>query len=358
MDDMTAYGWSPYWDALFDEHRREGLAPARVAADHGAAYEAWTEYGALSAQASGKLRHAAQSRADLPAVGDWVAVAPRVEEGAATIHAVLPRRGKLARNAAGDRTEEQVLAANIDTVFLVSGLDHDFNVRRIERYITLAWDSGAKPVIVLNKADLCDDAPGRMAEAEAVAMGAPVLVVSAMEDRGVDALRRHLGASETGALLGSSGVGKSSLINALAGTRLAVNAVRDDDSRGRHTTTHREMIPLPGGGVLIDTPGLREIQLWAESGSLAGAFGDIANLAGRCRFRDCTHTGEPGCAVRAAVEEGELDEERHASYEKLQRELRYAATKQDQRARAEQKARHKALCKEVKRFTQWREGRR
>jgi ribosome biogenesis GTPase len=290
-------------------------------------------------------------------VGDWVAIAARPEEGAATIHAVLPRKSRFSRKAVGGRTEEQMLAANVDTVLLVSGLDDDFNVRRIERYLTLAWEGGANPVIVLNKADLCEDIEGCLIKTESVAFGVPVLVVSAVDRQGLEDLRRHVGPGITSAFLGSSGVGKSSLINALLGEeRQLVQAVRDDDSRGRHTTTRRELILVPDAGVVIDSPGLRELQLWIDEDSLKRSFEDVEEFVTQCRFGDCRHQSEPGCAVRAAIEDGTLDAARYRSYQKLQRELRHVARKQDQKARLLEKEKWKKISRELRRIDKERDS--
>jgi ribosome biogenesis GTPase len=327
--------------------RAQGLIPARVVREDRDRYQLRTEAGDVAGEVSGRLRHDARTRADLPAVGDWVAARPG--EGLAVITRVLPRTSAFVRKLAGETTEEQIVAANVDTVFLVAGLDLDFNVRRIERYLTAAWESGATPVIVLNKADLAGDLPARVAEAESVAMGVPVVAVSATAHQGLDALAPWLEPGRTVALLGSSGVGKSTLINALLGEeRQATRAVREHDSRGRHTTTHRELVPLPGGAVLLDTPGIRELQLWGDESSADGAFPEIAALAAKCRFGDCGHNGEPGCAVLAAVASGTLDEERLASWRKLQRELRWLATRQDARARAAEEAKWKQITKSMK----------
>jgi ribosome biogenesis GTPase len=339
-------GWSPRLEEAFAQHRGPDIVAARVSREHTHIYRVIGSDGERLARVSGRLRHGVAARADFPAVGDWVAVEIPPAGGDARIRAVLPRSSRFSRRAAGDPTEEQVIAANIDVVFLVSGLDGDFNPRRIERYLLTAWDSGAAAVIVLNKADLVDDPDVFVREVDAIAQGTPVLVVSAKQSASLDVLRRHLGAGRTGALLGSSGVGKSSIANALIGEEVfATREVRESDSRGRHTSARRELILLPGGGILIDTPGMRELQLWDTGESLAGAFADIEALAESCRFRDCRHAGEPGCAVVEAVEDGRLDGGRLESYHKLRLEQEHQTRQQDVRAQLEQKRRFKILTK-------------
>ena len=344
---LESLGWDANWAKQFGPFGEQGLVPARVTCEHREAYDV----AGAPVEISGRFRHAHPQHTDWPAVGDWVAMAPRPEEGAATIHAVLARRSRFSRKAAGARTEEQVVAANVDVVFLVTSLDGDFNLRRIERYLTVAWDSGARPVIVLNKADLCADVDARIAEVENIAFGAPVAALSAATGHGLEALGALLTPGMTGAFLGSSGVGKSSLVNALLGTvRQTTQAVRADDSRGRHTTTNRELIPLPGGALIIDTPGMRELQIWADEDGLDTTFSDVEALASQCRFRDCTHTREPGCAVRAALEDGTLEPDRFRSYAKLQREIEYQELRQEQSARVIEKRRWKKVAQEIRRI--------
>ncbi|WP_253701508.1 ribosome small subunit-dependent GTPase A [Bacillus sp. FJAT-27445] len=321
----------------------------RVALEHKHMYRVWTDEGELLCEVSGKFAFAASRREDFPAVGDWVILSSRKEEGTGTIHSILPRFSKFSRKAAGNTAEEQIIAANVETVFLVNSLNDDLNLRRIERYLLLAWESGANPVIILSKADLCEDVEEKVAAVESVALGVPVIPVSAEMNEGLEKLKPYLGEGKTVALLGSSGVGKSTLTNTLLGeNKQAVKEIREDDDKGRHTTTHRELVLLPGGAVLIDTPGMRELQLWESQDGLAGAFSDIEELSAACRFRDCRHTDEPGCAVREAISNGDLPEERLSSYNKLQRELAYIERKADKRAQSEEKKQWKAIHKQIK----------
>jgi ribosome biogenesis GTPase len=344
--DLTQFGWNARLDAAFAPYAAERLIPGRVVLEHTHIYRVWTSAGEVLARVSGRLRHEASARADFPAVGDWVVVAPAAHRGDARILAVLPRRSRFSRRAAGDPTEEQVVAANIDTVFLVAGLDGDFNPRRIERYLLVASESGASPVIVLNKADLVEDPETMAAAVRATTPDVPVCVVSCLVPSSVDVLRQYLGPGETCALLGSSGVGKSTIVNRLVGHELLrTRDVRESDSRGRHTTTARQLVLLPGGGVLIDTPGMRELQLWDTGEGLGSTFGDIEALADACRFRDCRHRTEPGCAVRAAVLSGQLPAGRLESYLKLQDEQAHQTRQIDQRAQLDEKRRWKTVTK-------------
>jgi ribosome biogenesis GTPase / thiamine phosphate phosphatase len=331
---LEALGWSAHFEEAFAPYADEGLEPARVAVQHRGAYVVCTQTGDLSAEPSGRLRHDAEA-GGLPVAGDWVVVRRHEDESGAIIHAVLPRRSSISRKAAWLATEEQVLGANIDVVFLVAGLDGDLNLRRLERYLATVWNSGAEPVVVLSKADLCDDVRAALAEVQSVAIGLPVHVASGLTGEGVDELRPYAAENRTVALLGSSGVGKSTLINRLRGEDVQAVAGLRKDGRGRHTTTARELIRLPSGGLLLDTPGIRELQLWDVGEGFDTTFADIEELAGRCRFADCGHEGEPGCAIQHALSEGTLDEERYNSYRKLQRELHALAVRQDKRLQAE-----------------------
>jgi ribosome biogenesis GTPase / thiamine phosphate phosphatase len=348
--DLERLGWTSSFEEAFRSFVAEGLRPARVASAHTHLYRLYHEAGECLAEVAGRLRHEAAGPQDFPAVGDWVAASFPAGDGRAVVHAVLPRRTRFSRKMPGSVTEEQVLAANVDTVFLVGGLDGDFNPRRLERALVLAWESGADPVILLSKADLAADVEARRREAEAVAGGMAVHVVSSLRGEGLAAVRAYLGVGRTVALLGSSGVGKSTLINRLLGEeRFATASVRAHDDRGRHTTTHRELVVLPEGGLVIDTPGLREIQLWSAAGGLERAFDDVQSLAAVCRFTDCAHESEPGCAVRAAEADGRLSPERLQSYFKLQRELRHLEVRQSHQLQSEQKAKWKAIHKAARR---------
>jgi len=338
----------------FSPYAEQKLMLARVAIAQRDLYYLYLEDGSAHAEPSGKLYYHAAGRGALPVTGDWVA-ARMVGPEQAVVEAVLPRRTCLSRRAAGTRDDEQPLAANVDVVFLVCGLDGDFNLRRLERYLALADASGAAPVVVLNKADLCGDLAAQVAETEAIARSAPVVAASTMDGHGLDALGGFLRPGATVALLGSSGVGKSTIANRLLGEeRFRTAEVRMGDSRGRHTTVRRELMPLPGSGALIDTPGLRELQLWAGPENVEAVFDEIAAAAANCRFRDCSHSGEPGCAVAAAVEGGQVDADRWASFQKLRAEAEWHETLADPLAALERKRKWKAIHKAAKAFNKSR----
>ena len=346
---LEALGWDAGWAESFAPFAAEGLRPARVVAVHRETSIVRDGAGDRPASVSGNFRFAALGHSDFPTVGDWV-----VLDADDVVGTILPRRSVFKRMAAdatrrGARLDdEQIMASNIDVALLVAGLDNDFNLRRIERYLAVAWSSEITPVVVLNKADLADDVDGRLVAVEAIAPGVATVAVSAWTGQGLDDLRAHLRPGATAAILGSSGVGKSTLVNALLGEdRQATAEVRGSDSRGRHTTTHRELFELPGGALLVDTPGIRALEVLGADEGVDAAFDDVADIAATCRFSDCRHDGEPSCAVRAALADGSLSEERLASHQKLERELARAAREGDPRARAEHRRTWKIIHKSV-----------
>ena len=413
--------WTDTLDAAFQAIAKDldGAIPARIIREDRGLYRANVVTDAAAngephtAEVTGAFRNAHFLSQEFPAVGDWVVATPVTGERKLRIHAVLSRRTAFTRTAAGATSEVQVVAANVDTVFIVMGLDHDFNPRRVERYIALAYESGANPVVILSKRDIAPNVADQIEEIETVAIGVPVHAVSSIEHEGLEALAPYLKPGKTVACLGSSGAGKSTLINALIGeaargkggasartsdsseiearTRgkcgafssesneefrrksrsqpashfyhglpetMATGAVREDDSRGRHTTTHRQLLPLPSGCSLIDTPGMRELQLTGGGESLESAFEDVQALAAQCRFRDCDHQNEPGCAIQAAIKDGHLDPARHNAYQKLQRELAYNQRRQSESYNHQERQRTKALGKMYKRIQNEKKNRR
>ncbi len=349
-DALERLGWNESWEEEFAPYAADGLEPARVIVQQRGILTVATRTAEIAAEVGGRLHHDA-GPTGLPVAGDWVGI--RVEEGErlARIDALVPRHTVFVRRAAGEDGAAQAVAANVDVAFVVASLPDDVNLRRLERYATAAWDSGATPVVVLTKADLAADLPAAILEAEATAPGVAVVATSAVTGEGLDALRAHLVPNKTGALLGASGAGKSSLLNRLLGEERQATAAIRADGRGRHTTSHRELVELPEGGVVLDTPGMRELGLVAEEEALDAAFDDIAELAGSCRFSDCAHEAEPGCAVVAAVEQGTLPAERLAAYRKLERELAHLDRRGDPRLQAEQRRYWRNIHREIRRTT-------
>lgn len=347
MQALERWGWDAGWAERFAHHGEGGCVPGRVSVEHRGLYHFHGPDGEGVAQVSGRFRHLASGRGDFPAVGDWVAVRASPNAGPAVIEAVLPRNNKLSRQSAGESGEEQILAANLDVLFLVTSLNRDLNPRRIERFLAAAALPGCRLIVLLTKSDLSDAAEAIVADFRKQLAGIPVHAVSALTGEGIDSLSAYLTQGITAATLGTSGVGKSTLLNRLAGQRRETREVREDDDRGRHTTTHRELVPLPSGGLLIDSPGIRELRLWAEGADVDAAFGDIAAVAAGCPFADCSHTHEPRCAVRQAITDGSLDEARLASFLKLGREVQYEEARGGGPAARERKERERRLHREI-----------
>jgi ribosome biogenesis GTPase / thiamine phosphate phosphatase len=356
MNDLSALGFGTFFERQIQAEDGREPIPARIAAEHRGAYEVWSGAGAGPAQIAGRLRLELE-QAGLPGVGDWVVLkdAPGPDR-TGVIDRVLERRTVFTRGAAGREVRAQVIAANVDLVFAVCGLDADFNIRRIERYVARIWASGAAPAVILNKADICDEVGARVDEVEDHCPGVPVHVTSALRFDGVAAVRECVRPGMTVALVGSSGAGKSTLLNALLGEdRMPTGEVRARDGRGCHVTTHRQLVLLPGGGLLLDTPGMRELELVDEDG-LDAVFEDVAALARRCRFRDCRHDDEPGCAVREAVEAGSLGADRLEHYRKLQREAHAYELRHDERLRRQGERVWGQLYDEAARLRRWKGG--
>ena len=361
--DLKELGWNKELQEKFLEYKEKGYEPARVACEYKNIYAVICETGEFRAELSGRfwydLQNELKSKGDLPTVGDWVALSYQAGATRAFIHGVLPRKSKFSRKIkiaggkkikkfegapiiAGGTTGEQILAANIDTVFYVVGLDFNLSLSRIERFLTLVWECGATPVIVCNKVDLCEDYEVKIEEVENIAMGVPVYAVSGLLGEGMEQLDPYIKTGQTSAFIGSSGVGKSTIINSIVGEDIqVVQQIRAHDGKGRHTTTSREMVIMPGKGILIDTPGLRELQLWTGQGNVIRTFRDIEDLKTQCQFRNCSHGSEPGCAITSALEDGSLDPEHYKSYLKQQREIRYLKRKQNERDRMIEKIKFK-----------------
>lgn len=347
--ELKELGFNAFVEKHFEKFRLESLSIGRICAEHKESYKLFSENGELTAVISGKFRNNCKTREDFPTVGDWVLFENIKGENRAIIQSVLPRKSKFSRKVAGKETQEQVLASNIDFAFIVCALNYDFNLRRIERYLSLVWQSGATPVVVLTKKDLCTDVENKILEVENIAFGVEIHAISNLLAEGTEILQNYFNDNKTIVLLGSSGVGKSSLINNLAKENIMkVNYLRNNVEKGRHTTTHKQMIILPNGGLIIDTPGIRELQLWDAQDGINQTFNDIEEIAKLCKFRDCKHKDEPGCAVKNALKNGRLEPERLENYLKMQKEQEYLINRQEQSAAKVERNKWKAIHKQIK----------
>lgn len=347
--DLKKFGFDAFVEKHLEYCQLEKLSIGRICAEYKEGYKLFSENDELTAVVSGKFRNDSKSREDFPAVGDWVLFEIVNEGEKAIIRKILPRKSKFSRKVAGKETQEQIIASNVDFAFIVCALNYDFNLRRIERYLSLIWQSGATPVIILSKTDLCTDVQTKIAEVENIAFGVDIHAISNISSDGINVLQKYFSNNKTVVLIGSSGVGKSSLINNLAKENVMnVSVLRSNIEKGRHTTTHKQMLILPDGGLIIDTPGIRELQLWDAENGISHTFSDIEEIIKFCKFNDCTHTNEPGCAVKKAIKEGLLDVDRLNNYLKVQKEQEYLTNRQTQSAAKVEKDKWKSIHKQIK----------
>lgn len=347
--DLKQLGFNAFFQKQFEQCKYTNISIGRICAEYKESYRIFSEYGELSAIISGKFRNSCTKREDFPAVGDWVLFNHIQNEGKAIIQEILQRKSKFSRKVAGNETQEQIIASNVDFAFIVCALNYDFNPRRIERYLSMVWQSSATPVIILSKADLCPNVEEKIVEVENIAFAVEIHAVNNISKEGIDVLNKYFNNNQTVVLLGSSGVGKSTLINNLANANIMkVNELRNNVDKGRHTTSHKQMIILPNGGMIIDTPGLRELQLWDAQEGISNTFNDIEEIAQYCKFNNCTHNNEPGCAVQKAIKDDLLEAKRLENYLKVRKEQEYLTSRQSQSAAKIEKDKWKVIHKEIK----------